>query len=155
VPDALQTHRTRPGRGAEPRATGPQPAPLPYVVGALLSGQVELALLRKASAGVARLEVVDDRLALVSAVLANRPGALVLPPFDAGRTSTAPLVLRVRREAPSVGVLVLTANPAGCGQPLLRAVHAGAVVLTSPTAEQLREALVEILPNGNGKRGGG
>jgi hypothetical protein len=117
----------------------------------LLSGQPEHALLLKAAAGAARIELVDDRLAVLSTVLAVRPGALVLPPFDLERTSTAPLVLRARREAPAVAVVVLAAHPAGSGQPLLRAVHAGAMVLTSPTAEQLRQALVEVLAAGREK----
>jgi hypothetical protein len=153
VPDARHSHRTRPARVAKPRSTGPRPAPQPCIVGGLLSGQVEHALVRKAAAGIARVELVDDRLALLSAVLAFRPGALVLPPFDVGRTSTAPLVLRVRREAPAVAVVVLAAHPAGSGQPLIRAVHAGALVLTSPTADQLREALVEVLPGEAGEAG--
>jgi len=99
-------------------------------------------------AGAVRVEFVDERLALLSAVLAFRPGALVLPPFDVRRISTAPLVLRVRREAPAVTVIVLAAHPSGAGQPLLRAVQAGATVLTSRSAEELRETLVSGLVAG-------
>ena len=156
MPDTRHGQRTRPARTAAPRPTlGVQSRPLPCVVGGLLGGQPEHALLRKAAAGVARIELVDDRLGLLSTVLALRPGALVLPPFDAGRTSTAPLVLRVRREVPAVAVVVLAAHPGGSGQPLLRAVHTGARVLTSPTTEQLREALVEVLADDDGGQDGG
>jgi hypothetical protein len=118
---------------------------LPCVVGALLRGQPELALLAKAAAGLARIELVDDRFALLSTLLAARPGALVLPPFDTERTSTAPLVLRARREAPGVAVLVLSSHPSGAGQPMLRAAQVGAHVITSPTAAELRTALASLL----------
>jgi len=110
-----------------------------------LWGQPELTLLAKAAAGVARIELVDDRFALVSTILASRPGALVLPPFDTNRTSTFPLVLRVRREAPHVAVLLLSSHPGGAGQPMLRAAEAGAHVITSPTAGELRAALASVL----------
>jgi hypothetical protein len=123
---------------------------LPSVVGGLLRGQPELALLAKATAGVAKIDLVDDRLALVSTLLASRPGALVLPPFDTDHTSTAPLVLRVRREVPGVAVLVLSSHPGGAGQPMLRAAQAGAHVITSPTAAELRAALASLLePRGH------
>jgi hypothetical protein len=118
---------------------------LPCLVGGLLRGQPELALLTKAAAGVAKIELVDDRFALVSTVLASRPGVLVLPPFDGEHTSTAPLVLRVRREAQWVAVLVLSSHPGGAGQPMVRAAQAGAHVITSPTAAELREALATLL----------
>jgi hypothetical protein len=115
------------------------------VVGALLHGQPELALLTKAAAGVAKLELVDDRFAIVSAVLASRPSVLVLPPFDTEHISTAPLVLRVRREVPDVAVLVLSSRPAGAGQPIARAAQAGAHVITSPTGAELHQALGSLL----------
>jgi hypothetical protein len=115
------------------------------VVGGLLRGQPELALLAKAASGLATIELVNDRFSVVSRVLASRPGALVLPPFDSDHTSTAPLVLRVRREAPSVAVLVLANHPGGAGQPILRAVQAGAHVLTSPSVAELRAALSGLL----------
>jgi hypothetical protein len=94
---------------------------------------------------MARLELVDDRLALVSTVLSAHPAAVVMPPFDAAHVSTAPLVLRLRREAPGVAVLVVAANPAGAGQPILRAVQAGARTFTCPTVAELRDA-VRSLP---------
>ncbi len=115
------------------------------MVGGLLRGQPELALLTKAAAGVAKLELVDDRFALVSTVLASRPSVLVLPPFDAEHTSTAPLVLRVRREVPDAAVLVLSCHPAGAGQPMVRAIQAGAYVITSPTGAELHAALTSLL----------
>ena len=152
MPNARHAHRAGRSRAVEPRTSGPQASPLPCIVGGLLAGQPEHALLLKATAGAARVELVDERLALLSAVLAFRPGALVLPPFDVQRTSTAPLVLRARREAPAVTVVVLAAHPAGAGQPLLRAVQAGATVLTAPTAEQLRGALLTILVEGPASR---
>jgi MinD superfamily P-loop ATPase len=102
-------------------------------------------LLQKAAAGVARVDLVDDRFALVSTLLATRPGALVLPPYDTEHTSTAPLVLRVRREVPSVTVLVISSQPAGAGQPMVRAVQAGAHVIASPTTAQLHAALASLL----------
>ena len=117
----------------------------PCVLGGLLRGQPELPVLAKAVQGLARLQSVDDRLALVSSVIAARPAALVLPPFDADRTSTAPLVLRVRREVPEVAVVVVSAWPVGAGQPLLRAAQAGAQVITSPTAAELHAALAALL----------
>jgi hypothetical protein len=115
------------------------------VIGGLLRGQPELALLQKAVAGLATIELVDDRYALVSTVLATRPGAIVLPPYDSDRTSTAPLVLRVRREVPTVPVLVISAHPRAAGQPMLRAVQAGAHVIAAPTAADLHAALVSLL----------
>jgi hypothetical protein len=115
------------------------------VVGALLRGQPELLLLTKATAGIARIELVDDRYALVSTVQTHRPVAVVVPPFDADHTSTAPLVLRLRREEPDVAVLVLSTHPNGAGQPLLRAAQAGAHVITSPTAAELHAALASLL----------
>jgi hypothetical protein len=115
------------------------------VVGGLLRGQPELTLLTKAVARMATVQLVDDRLALVSSVLASRPGALVLPPFDFDHTSTAPLVLRVRREVPDVAVLVLSSHPGGAGQPMVRAAQAGAHLITSPTATELHEALASLL----------
>ncbi|MFN2566705.1 MAG: hypothetical protein ABR499_17045 [Gemmatimonadaceae bacterium] len=125
---------------------GSKDATAPCVIGALLRGQPELTLLTKAAAAnVARLELVDDRFALVSTIVAARPAALVLPPFDADHTSTAPLVLRVRREAPGVAVLVVSGHPGGAGQPILRAAQAGAHVITSPTASELREVLTVLL----------
>jgi hypothetical protein len=76
----------------------------------------------------------------------------VLPPFDSEHTSTAPLVLRVRREAPSVAVLVLSSHPRGAGQPMVRAAQAGAHVITSPTAAELHGALATLLePRGVGQ----
>jgi hypothetical protein len=115
------------------------------VIGGLLRGQAELTLLAKAAAGLARIELVDDRFALVSTIQACRPGVLVLPPFDLDHISTAPLVFRVRREAPSVAVLLLSSHPAGAGQPMLRAAQAGAHVITSPTPAELRAALEDLL----------
>ena len=144
----------RPGRattargGAHPaKSTTSQAtaAQLPCAVAALLRGQPELALLSKSALRVARLEQVDDRLAVVATVLATQPGVVVLPPFDVEGTSTFPLVLRVRREAPGVAVLLLATHPSGAGQPLLRAAHAGASVVTSPTSAELREELVTLL----------
>ena len=120
-------------------------APLPCVIGGLLRAQPEMTILLKAAADVARVQLVDDRMSLVSSVIAARPAALVLPPFDATHTSTAPLVLRVRREAPGVAVLVIACHPAGTGQPMLRAVQAGAHVVPSATAEELREVLLGLL----------
>jgi hypothetical protein len=117
----------------------------PRVVGGLLRGQPELALVVKAAQGLARLDLVDDRLVLVSSVIAARPGALVLPPFDADRTSTAPLVLRMRREAPGIPVVVISGQPRAVGQPLLRAAQAGAQVITAPTAPELHDALAALL----------
>jgi hypothetical protein len=111
----------------------------------LLRGQPELALLEKAAAGIASIELVDDRFALLSTVMASRPGALVLPPYDNDRTSTAPLVLRMRREIPSVPVLVISSHPAGAGQPMLRAVQAGAHVIAAPSAAELHAALASLL----------
>jgi hypothetical protein len=115
------------------------------VVGGLLRGQPELALLQKAAAGIASIELVDDRFALLSTVMTTRPGALVLPPYDSDRTSTAPLVLRMRRELPSVPVLVISSHPGGAGQPMLRAVQAGAHVIAGPTAAELQAALASLL----------
>jgi hypothetical protein len=102
-------------------------------------------MLNKAAAGVAAIELVDDRFALVSTILATRPGAVVLPPYDREQTSTAPLVLRVRREVPSVAVLVISSHPAGAGQPMLRAAQAGAHVIASPTTAELHAALVSLI----------
>ena len=115
------------------------------VVGGLLRGQPELALLQKAAAGIASIELVDDRFALLSTVMATRPGVLVLPPYDSDHTSTAPLVLRMRREVPSVPVLVVSSHPGGAGQPMLRAVQAGAHVIAAPTAAELQAALASLL----------
>lgn len=115
------------------------------LVGGLLRGQPELALLQKAAAGIASIELVDDRFALLSTVMAIRPSALVLPPYDSDRTSTAPLVLRMRREVPSVPVLVISSHPGGAGQPMLRAVQAGAQVIAAPTAAELQAALASLL----------
>jgi hypothetical protein len=110
-----------------------------------MRGQPELTLLQKAAAGVANVELVDDRFALVSTILARHPGAVVLPPYDAERTSTAPLVVRVRREAPTVALIVISTHPGGAGQPMLRAVQAGAHVIAAPTAAELRTALATLL----------
>ena len=115
------------------------------VVGGRLRGQPELALLQKAAAGIASIELVDDRFALLSTVMATRPGVLVLPPYDSDHTSTAPLVLRMRREVPSVPVLVVSSHPGGAGQPMLRAVQAGAHVIAAPTAAELQAALASLL----------
>jgi hypothetical protein len=154
MPDAARrlarapTRRTagRPAAAPEPHGTN-----LPHIVGGLLRGQPELQLLTEAAAGVARLELVDDRFALVSALLASRPDALVVPPFDADRTSTAPLVLRVRREVPDLAVVILSSHPAGAGQPMLRAAQAGAHVITSPTATELQAALNTLLESQPGE----
>ena len=147
MPDVSRARRRTPTRSASQAARSPDAprAALPQVVGGLLRGQAELALLTKAAAGVAKIELVDDRFAIVSTVLASRPGVLVLPPFDFERTSTAPLVLRVRREAPAIAVLVVSSNPGGAGQPMVRAAQAGAHVITSPTAAELHEALSSLL----------
>ena len=115
------------------------------VVGGLLRGQPELALLQKAAAGIASIELVDDRFAILSTIMATRPGLLVLPPYDSDHTSTAPLVLRMRREVPSVPVLVVSSHPGGAGQPMLRAVQAGAHVIAAPTAAELQAALASLL----------
>ena len=115
------------------------------VIGGLLRGQPELALLQKAAVGIATIELVDDRFALLSTVMATRPGVLVLPPYDSDHTSTAPLVLRMRREVPSVPVLVVASHPGGAGQPMLRAVQAGAHVIAAPTAAELHTALASLL----------
>lgn len=154
MPDASRSLQRTPSRSASQLAKSPDApgAALPCVVGGLLRGQAELALLTKAAAGVAKIELVDDRFALVSTVLASRPGVLVVPPFDTERTSTAPLVLRVRREAPAVAVLVLSSHPGGAGQPMVRAAQAGAHVITSPTAGELHKALASLLePQGAGQ----
>ncbi len=134
------------------RPTGAQQATNPCVVGAMLRGQPELRLLTEAVAGVARLELVDDRFALVPSVAACRPGVLVLLPFDADRTSTVPLVLRVRREVPGAAILVLSSHPAGAGQPILRAAQAGAHILTSPTAADLNAAITALLESRTAER---
>jgi hypothetical protein len=81
----------------------------------------------------------------VPVVLSSRPAALVVPPFDADHTSTAPLVLRARREAPDVAVVILSSHPAGAGQPMLRAAQAGAHVITSPTAAELQAVIGSLL----------
>jgi hypothetical protein len=143
------THASHEAHARTPRRSGRSPEPSDAtprcVVGGLLRGQPELALLVKAAAGVGRLELVDDRLALVSTVLACRPGVLVVPPFDDARISTAPLVLRVRREAPDMGVLLIAGQPSGAGQPILRAAQAGALVIAAPTADAVRRALKALL----------
>ena len=77
--------------------------------------------------------------------MTTRPGALVLPPYDSDHTSTAPLVLRMRREVPSVPVLVVASHPGGAGQPMLRAAQAGAHVIAAPTAAELQIALASLL----------
>jgi hypothetical protein len=115
------------------------------VLGALLRGQPELRLVTEAVAGLARLELVDQRLAVVSTALRRRPGALVVAPFDSARVSTVPLVLRLRREAPDVAVLVVSNFPAGAGQPILRAVQAGAHAVTSPSNTELRAVISSLL----------
>ena len=150
MPDAPRSIRRR----ASARTTlSTQPLPnagnARSVVGGLLRGQPELALLQKAAAGIASIELVDDRFALLSTIMTTRPGVLVLPPYDSDHTSTAPLVLRMRREVPSVPVLVVSSHPGGAGQPMLRAVQAGAHVIAAPTAAELQAALASLLePNG-------
>jgi hypothetical protein len=147
MPDASRALRRTPSRSASQpaKSSDAHRTRLPCVVGGLLRGQPELTLLTKATAGVAKIELVDDRFTLVSKVLASRPGVLVLPPFDTDRTSTAPLVLRVRREAPDVAVLILSSHPAGAGQPMVRAIQAGAYVITAPTGAELHAALASLL----------
>jgi hypothetical protein len=142
---AHRTHRGPTSQAA--RSPESSSAALPCVIAGLLRGHAELTLLAKAAAGLARIELVDDRFALISTIQAFRPGVLVLPPFDLDHTSTAPLVFRVRREAPSVAVLLLSSHPAGAGQPMLRAAQAGAHVITSPTSAELRAALADLLPS--------
>ena len=157
MPDASHSLKRRRGgsAGHPTKSSGTQRDSLPCVVAGLLRGQPELTLLTKAASGLAKIELVQDRFALVSTVLATRPGVLVIPPFDADHTSTAPLVLRVRREAPGVAVLVLSNHPGGAGQPMVRAAQAGAHVITLPTATQLHEALTSLLdrPGGSGPPG--
>jgi AmiR/NasT family two-component response regulator len=150
MPDASRSLQRTSGRSASLPAKSPDAhgTALPCVLGGLLRGQPELALLTKAAAGVATIELVDDRFALVSTVLASRPGVVVVPPFDAEHTSTAPLILRVRREAPAVAVLVLSSHPRGAGQPMVRAAQVGAHVITSPTTTELHEALASLLEPG-------
>jgi hypothetical protein len=147
MPDARRPLQRTPPRSASPVAKSSEThgSALPCVVAGLLRRQPELTLLAKAVAEMAKVELVDDRLAVVSAVLASRPDALVLPPFDADHTSTAPLVIRLRREVPGVTVLVLSSHPGGAGQPMLRAAQAGAHVITSPTAAELRATLASLL----------
>lgn len=147
MPDAPRSVRRSPSRTTISRAHA-----LPHgaersrsVVGGLLRGQPELALLQKAAAGVATIELVEDRYALLSTALTRRPGAIVLPPYDIDHTSTAPLVLRMRREVPSIPVLVISSHPGGAGQPMLRAVQAGAHVIAAPTAAELHAALASLL----------
>lgn len=154
MPDASRSRQRTPSRSASQPARSPDAdrAALPCVIGGLLRGQSELALLTKAAAGVAKVELVDDRFALVSAVLATRPGVLVLPPFDTEHTSTAPLVLRVRREAAGVAVLVLSSHPGGAGQPMVRSAQAGAHVITMPTAAELHQALASLLEPGGAEQ---
>src|SRR3712207_2220355 len=65
VADRSRSHQRRRARAVAPRSPEAQEAPLPRVVGALLSGQLEEVLLSKAAAGVARIELVHDRLALL------------------------------------------------------------------------------------------
>ena len=147
MPDAPRSPRRVPSRSAVPlpQSSASSRAAPPSVIGALLRGQPELTLLKKAAAGMATIQLVDDRFALLSTILATRPAALVLPPYDEKRTSTAPLVLRVRREAPQVEVLVISTHPAGAGRPMLRSAQAGARVIASPTAAELQATLVELL----------
>jgi hypothetical protein len=146
MPDASRSVRRPPARTTLfAQALSPKGGAARAVVGGLLRGQPELALLQKAAAGIATIELVDDRFALFSTVMTTRPGALVLPPYDSDRTSTAPLVLRMRREVPSVPVLVISSHPGGAGQPMLRAVQAGAHVIAAPTAAELQAALASLL----------
>ena len=146
MPDAPRSIRRRASARTTLSAQAvPNGATSRSVVGGLLRGQPELALLQKAAAGIASIELVDDRFALLSTVMATRPGVLVLPPYDSDHTSTAPLVLRMRREVPSVPVLVVSSHPGGAGQPLLRAVQAGAHVIAAPTAAELQAALASLL----------
>jgi hypothetical protein len=144
MPDAPRSIRPR-ARNTSSAHALPSGGNSRSVVGGLLRGQPELALLQKAAAGIATIELVDDRFTLLSTVMATRPGALVLPPYDSDHTSTAPLVLRMRREVPSVPVLVVASHPGGAGQPMLRAVQAGAHVIAAPTAAELQTALVSLL----------
>ena len=146
MPDAPRSVRRSTPRATKPAQAVPaNGANSRSVIGGLLRGQPELTLLQKAAAGVATIELVDDRYALLATVLAMRPGALVLPPYDSDRTSTAPLVLRIRREVPSVPVLVISSHPRGAGQPMLRAVQAGAHVIAAPSAAELHAALASLL----------
>ena len=132
-------------RGPRPSSRETSTTQPSCVVGGLLRDQPELTLLTKAASGMARIELVDDRLTLVSNVVALRPAALVLPAFDAARVSTAPLVLRLRREVPAVTVIVLACQPSGAGQPMLRAVQAGAHVLAACTPRDLAQVLTSVL----------
>ena len=137
-----RAHATSRRRAPEPRSRAEAG---PYVLGALLRGQPELRLLADAVAGLARLQLVDQRLAVVSTVLRQRPATVVVAPFDSARVSTAPLVVRLRREAPDVAVLVVSSFPAGAGQPILRAVQAGAHAVTSPSDTELRAVISSLL----------
>jgi hypothetical protein len=146
MPDTPRRARRAPQPRTQPAESRDAPRNgTPLVVAGLLRGQPEAALLAKAVAGMARIRQVDDRFALVSTLLASRPSAVVLPPFDKDRTSMAPLVFRVRREAPGVAVLLLSIHPQGAGQPILRAGQLGARVMTSPTAAELRAELSSLL----------
>jgi hypothetical protein len=147
MPDTRRTVGRARSRSTAPhsQSSPAQRAGPPSVIGALLRGQPELTLLRKAAAGIATIELVDDRFALVATILARRPAAIVLPPYDDRRTSTAPLVLRVRREAPQVEVIVIASHPTGAGQPMLRSAKAGARVITSPTTAELQTILAALL----------
>ncbi len=132
-------------RGLRSGSREPSATPRSCIVGGLLRDQPELTVLTKAVSGIARLELVDDRVTLVSNVVALRPAALVLPAFDAARVSTAPLVLRLRREVPTVAVILFACQPSGAGQPILRAVQAGAHVVAACAARELGEMLAELL----------
>jgi hypothetical protein len=124
----------------------------PVVLGALLGRRRERSLLVDWRGARPRLEFVDDRLGLLRAVRRMDVRVVVLPLFDQHGVPTAPLVERLKRELPHVGVILLTLQPNGSGIALLSAVRAGGTPLVAPTADALWREIGAHLANEGSSR---
>src|SRR3954470_15548001 len=98
---------------------------MPLVIVACMAGRPEDALFRSLDSAAVTLAFHSDRTLLLAAVRSIRPLAVVFPTFDAHGVACAPLIARLRDEAPDVLSYVLL----GAGRPprgFVEAVRAGA-----------------------------
>lgn len=107
------------------------------------AGLPDYSLLASLAGDVGALAFTEDRSALDSRVLGVGPAAVLFPPVDVNGLTCAPLIARVRDEAPDVPVIVLV-SPLRARVGLAESIRAGAEPATCRSRSELT-SLIEGL----------
>lgn len=120
-----------------PKARGYKEPRILRVLGALLGGSPEEALLRQSVRPPIALQRVENRLEVVTVFREYAPDVVVFSVNDRNRLSTSPLISACARERPGGNIVLLCAAPPTRSGAILAAARAGARVLVTPNSSEL------------------